>query len=496
MYGRSDSFGSPMNVDDEEFGGDLSDIDDELADDDEEFGALLGIGKGGAIAIGKNAQKKKISRILGKLKKFFEEDNLEKAARYAKSLSEVNLIQKKGYTTPEIAAWVDFASSDDEDALREALEAINWAGNESDESDDDDDAEVEGEVYTSDGGAGRPHRGRGRKLPPGFRPRGYSSWAPRRKARWLAKHARAASVRLPVDPGPMPGRGGYRVRPVRPSRVGHLVRPVRPGRGGDRGLPGRPDRGLPGRPAPSPFSAAIRPTLTSAAIRPTLMSAASPRFRGIEDAIKEGFEEFGSALIGASAFRNLQGRDALSHSELFLDGLDDDLDDEDDDEDGDDEFGAYIAEFGEDDDEDGDDEFGAYIAEFGEDDDEFGDDGDDEFGAHIPQFGAVFRRDIDERLELARRRYERLRGKETDLAKVQEAYQDYQRLVKALKQASELPTAQRAGPSLAGAWGRQRPIGEDADYAPPENRVFRLGGRVAADDDDEDDFDLDLEAAV
>jgi|GEM_PF-5209710 len=226
------------------------------------------------------------------------------------------------------------------------------------------------------------------------------------------------------------------------------------------------------------------------------MSAASPRFRGIEDAIKEGFEEFGSALIGASAFRNLQGRDALSHSELFLDGLDDDLDDEDDDEDGDDEFGAYIAEFGEDDDEDGDDEFGAYIAEFGEDDDEFGDDGDDEFGAHIPQFGAVFRRDIDERLELARRRYERLRGKETDLAKVQEAYQDYQRLVKALKQASELPTAQRAGPSLAGAWGRQRPIGEDADYAPPENRVFRLGGRVAADDDDEDDFDLDLEAAV
>jgi hypothetical protein len=497
MYGQSDNYGSPAS---DAFGDDdLAEIDAVLDADDEEedeYGAILGIGKGGGvlgIALGEKAQRNKIERILGKLKKFYEQGKLDKAQRYAKSLSKVNLIQKKGYTTPEIAAWVDFAQTGDEGALSEALEGIAWTG---DTEIEDDESDVQGEVYDAGGEQVRSHRGPGRKLPPGFRPRGYSVWAPVRKARWLRRHPRAASVRLPVDPGPMPGRGrrggagtassaagvrgGSLFRPViRPKVVRPVVRPsltssVRP-------FSPRPPAP---RPAPAPYA---RPARAAAynlgastrpgSIRSAFRAGRASRY-GLEDAVEEGVQEFG-AMIGADAFRNLQGKATLDKASLFEDDMDDEIEGIDSDEDLDL------------DDDGDDDEYGAYIASYGGDED----DDDDDFGAYVPQFGAVFRRDIDERLESARKRYERLRAKETDEEKVQEAWQDYQRLVKALQKAAELPTAQRSAPSLARAWGRQvEDAGSPEDYAEPEETVFRLGGRVA-DADLEDDLD-DLDEAV
>lgn len=499
MYGQSDNYGSPAS---DAFGDDdLADIDAVLDADDEEedeYGAILGIGKGGSvlgIAIGDKAQKNKIERILGKLKKFYEQGKLDKAQRYAESLSKVNLIEKKGYTTPEVAAWVDFAKTGDEGALSEALEGIAWTG----DTEFEDEADVQGDVYDAGGEPVRSHRGPGRKLPPGFRPRGYSVWAPARKAGWLRRHPRAASVRLPVDPGPMPGRGrrgGAGASSAAGVRGGALFYPVtRPARSVGRPAGFSPAVRPVGRPAgfssaarpfsprPSPY---VRPAKSAAynlgastrpgmpGIRSAFRAGRSSRY-GLEEAVEDGVQEFG-AMIGADAFRNLQGKATLDKDSLFEDDMDDELEGIDSDEDLDL--------------DDGDDEYGAYIASYGGDEDD-----DDNYGAYVPQFGAVFRRDIDERLESARKRYERLRAKETDEEKVQEAWQDYQRLVKALQKAAELPTAQRSAPSLARAWGRQvEDAGSPEDYAEPEETVFRLGGRVA-DADLEDDLD-DLDEAV
>ncbi len=458
MYGHPDNYGSPAS---DAFGDDLAEIDAVLEEDDEEFGALLGIGKGGGvlgIAVGEKAQRNKISRILGKLKKFLEQDKMEKARRYAKALSKVNLIEKKGYTTPEIQAWVDYASGGSEEDLREALEAVDWTG------DEDLDQDEEGEVYDARGAVVTRHRGRGRRLPPGFRPRGYSRWADARKARWLSRHPNAASIRLPIDPGYHGGRRPHgAVRPAAARRSAPAARQARPTR---------------------PVRRQARLAAARAAGRTLGRRMASSRY-GLEEAIEEGVDEF-AGLIGASAFEPLAGSDALERDVLLEDDIDDDLEGIDTDDE-DESFGAYIAAYGEDED---DDEFGAYIAAYGEDE-------DDEFGAYVPQFGAVFRRDIQSRLEAARRRYERLRGKETDQQKVQEAWQDYQRLVKAYQAASELPTAQRAGPSLARSWGHQRDdAGSPEDYSDPEDKIFRLGGRVAASEEEDEDDDLDLEEAV
>lgn len=489
MYGRADNYGSPSSYGEDE---EMTDIDldleamDEDEDDDDEFGAVLGIGKGGGvlgIALTEKAQRNKIDRILGKLKKIFEKaeedpkrfgqrDQWKKLQAHAKALSKVNLIQKKGYETPEIAAWVDFASSGDQDALREALEAIAWTGDESFE--DDSNQEVEGEVYDAGGGGGRPHRGLGKRLPPGFRPRGYSRWPIARKIAWLHRHPRAASVRIPIDPGPMPGRMG------RPRR--HSVSNAAGVRGGPAVVAPRPVfrpfRKPVVRPVFKPFA---RPSPAVAAPPPLRMAAARAAGRtigrkfaasrfGLDGAVEDGVEDFG-ALIGADAFQPLQDKDSLSHDELFLDDLDDDIEGLDSDDD--------------DDDDDGDESMGAYIASYGEDDD---DDDDEEMGAYIPSFGAIFKRDLDKRLEAARARYERLRAKETDEAKVSEAWQDYQRLVKAYRRASEMPTAQSAGPSLARSWGHQvEDLEAPEDYADPEDQPFRLRGRVAEVDDDLDD---------
>lgn len=454
MYGMADIYDSPVAA--ENFGDDeLAQIDAYLDDDDEEeFGGILGRGSILGIAITDKAKQNRMARILGRLREFVERDNKnapDRAKHYAKALSRIDPIKKRkeGWISAEVQAWLDYAKTGDWEAVKEALGALDWAGEQSDEGDD---AEEEGEVYTAAGTPGRRHRGRGRRLPPGFRPRGYSAWGAPRKAAWLARHPRAASIRLPIDPGPMPGRG----RRGRPRAV----------------------------PAPRVPRPGHRPVARAARAHPFKMAAARAAGRqfarsrfGLDGAVEEGVEEFGS-LIGGNAFQNLQGADFLEHDSLFEDGIDDDTPGDDDLDD--DEFGAYIAAYG----DDGDDEFGAYIAAYGED--------DDEFGAYIPQFGAMFKRDIEDRLEAARRRYERLRAKETDQTKVAEAYADYQRLVRAYAAASKRPTAQRKGPALATELGQpgSGPAAPEG-YEEPQEQTFRLRGRVAATEDDEGDDDLE-----
>lgn len=438
MYGYGDNYGAPGSQAadlDELFGEDddfesidlrIAELDaeeDDDEDDDEAFGGgILGRGSILGIAVTDKAKRNRMNRILGNLKQYWEQGKLDKARRYAKALGRIDPIKKKkdGWITPEVQAWLDFAETGDVAELSEALHALGWTG---DEIEQDDDTEQEGEVYDASGTVIHRHRGRGRGLPPGFRPVGYTLWTPRRKIAWLNHHPRAASIRLPVDPG------GYVVRPVRAGRP--VVAPRRgpaPRRTNARG-------GLVGTGA---LKRQAQIAAARAAGRTAGRRAARARMAGLDAAIEEGVQEFG-ALIGSNAFLPLQGRgdELLPHDALLEDEIDDDL--------------TEMDEMDQADRED--------------------------FGAYIPQFGAVFKRDLDARLEAARRKYERLRAKSGDTPETKQAYSQYLSLVRAYKEASELPSAQHAGPSLAHSWGQQQTQEEAEEaFSLSGGKDFSLGG--------------------
>ncbi len=532
MYGAGDIYNSPAV---EEFGedSDLAEIDAYLDEDDEdddeggdaEFGAILGIGKGGGIlgiAISDKAKRNKMNRLLGNLKSYYEMGKQDKARRYAKALGRIDPIkkQKEGWITPEVQAWLDYAETGDWDALGEALSALDWAGDE-DESPDD---QVEGDVSTADGSS-RPYRGRRKHLPPGFRPRGYSTWGPLRKRHWLKHHPNAASILLPGDPGYHGGghpavraayRAGHRAPPP-PAPVHHpwMRAAYRAGRASSPAPAPAPRVAAPvSRPAPyspgHPFvNAAYRAGSHSQPGFPGMRSAfragrsgrygeeadetvsghhpfmrgahaagsASTRgepghkyvrgsFRagragyGLDEAIEEGVEEFGAGLIGANAFVPLQGHDALDHDVLLEDDIDDDAEGID---------GIDADDLDEDDDE----HMGAYVPQF---------------GAYVPQFGALFKRDIEDRLEAARRRYQYLVRTADMTDPVQEgevikAKEYYEKMVRAVARASEMPEAPGKGRAL-----RRQIMAEEQHPGMAEVSLFSAHDE----DDDVDEVEEDL----
>ncbi len=561
MYGARDTYNSPVA----EFGGDddLAEIDAYLAEDDEDeddedqYGILgINTGRGSilGIAISKGAKEKKLANILGRLKGLYEKGKKETAARYARSLARVNLVDpdKKAYdedlVTPEVQAWIDYGKTEDWEALTEALEAVSWTGEEL------PDSEEEGEVYSPDGSVKGRHR-RGRKLPPGFRPRGYKRWGPARKMRWLNRHPVAHSQSLPIDPdyrGPVAGgrpghtgmRAAYRAGrassapPPPPARTRHpfmraayragqatsapAPRPVAPfyrpptsasrppatmpgaGHPAQRAayVAGRSGLGRPGLPAVrSSFRAGrygedededMGGVATRGSYRAGRTGRGQPglpgvrgsfragRGYGLDEAIEEGVEEFGATLIGTDAFRNLQGHEGLSHSMLQDDDLDDELE------------GDDLDDL---DDEDDDESMGAYISSYGEDDE------DEDMGAYVPQFGAVFKRDIEDKLEAARRKYERLvrtedvhdttKGGGAD--KVAAAWKEYERLKRAIMAASAQPAASRKGPALREQIEAEREGRGDEDAPVGLDAVTLFRSRLSEDDEDDEDMESDLE---
>lgn len=442
MYGASDIYNSPLGVDDED---DLLDEDD-LEEVDDEFGAILGIGKGGGvlgIALTSKAREKKIARIVGKLKELYELGKLDKAKRFAKSLrGPVKHLEKKGEYEPtaEVQAWLDFAETGDEEALIEALDAMAWTG--------DEEASVASDESGVRGGGGGGRRRR--HLPPGFRPPRYARWGPRHKASWLRRHPVAASVPSPMDP---PGfRAGVPVaRPVPMARPVPVARPV-----------GRPVASAVRPRGPAPMRGAARMAFAREMGRQRAQHIAQSRY-GLDDAVQSGVEDaFGAApgRIGADAFQQLADRDEdgfLTSSTLF--------------------------------DEDDDDEVG--------DDDIDLDDEQDE--GQEPQFGALFRRDVEGRLEAARSKYERLKAKavsDEDWEKVNQAYQQYKTFSKAYRRAATAPTLKQHervlaeiqdDPEFTFSSRAPQPLGEDATW----DRWVSSRSMPDQDLGEADDIDLD-----
>lgn len=182
---------------------------------------------------------------------------------------------------------------------------------------------------------------------------------------------------------------------------------------------------------------------------------------GLDEAIEEGVEDAFGALsghIGADAFRPLQDREVLEQDLLFEDDIDDD------------DVGDGV-DLDDDDDGDDDESMGAYVPAY---------------GAYVPQFGAMFKKDIEDRLEAARRRYERL-VRTTDMTdpdgekKVADAKSAYDRMVRAYSKASAMPEAPRKGPAL------RRQVESEVESSMSNVSLFR-----DSDDDLEDELEADI----
>ena len=246
MYGINDIYNAPAaggGVFAETLGVTMDEIDD-----DEEMGALLGIGKGGGllgIALTQKAKRKKVARLLSKLKKFIaleeagKKVSIKKVWNHAKAMNRtLRNLEKKGYDlSDEEMAWREFAESGKGDVqawedLKDKLSGTGEYVEEEEEEGEEYDEEGPAYVDTSmDGGGvrgGRRYvmRPLYRRHPPGWRPPAYSSFRPWRQKRWLARHPRLASVQNRFDPrGWQPGM----VLPA-PRRIGRR-RGLRPGRG-------------------------------------------------------------------------------------------------------------------------------------------------------------------------------------------------------------------------------------------------------------------------
>lgn len=153
MYGRADVYQSPQSTRqdlfEDAFGADdlVFDLEDE--DDDEDFGGLFKKKDGskknplkllrpdlGLLAITRKERQEKwtnkLEQLLGKLKTLFNQGNLDRARKAAKSLKKIvtklEKVDDEFDPSPEIVAWLDFAGGGSEDALKRALGAVSWTG--------------------------------------------------------------------------------------------------------------------------------------------------------------------------------------------------------------------------------------------------------------------------------------------------------------------------------------------------------------------------------
>lgn len=437
---------------------------------DDEYGIL-------GIALTKAARQKKwnkrLASTLGKLKKLHEQNKLDKARKAAgkleKIVTKLEKVEDGFEPEPEVVAWMDFANGGSIEDLEQALSAVAWTGEEA--------PMAEGPTLTADalnayqqdvadsvfqrgiagsssdargvrgGMSSRPHQRR--RLPPGFRPRGYASWRPAHKMQWLSRHPNAARAPHPADP--VVRRGARRAVPVRRAVRGPVVaRPV-----AARPLVRRPVRGL----ARTPSNMAAFRAGKSMASRPLLRRT---RMGALEEAIEETAEEMGllPGTISADAFSDLNPSGLTRSTILESDAVDDLieaedlLDDEDDEEDGDE---GTTSEA---------------IRQSG------------------PQFGAIFKRKTEDRLESARRRYERLRDRavtKKDWVEVEGALNDYRKLAQAYKKAAVAPTPVSKERALADL--EQQPLFHSSAVA----RFQEAGGSIGDFPVSPGEDDLELE---
>ena len=236
MYGTHDDYNSPhSSAPSSQLSAVFGAIDSEV----DEFGIL-------GIAIGKKARTKKhekrLAKVQGKLKSLLDQGKLDKAQKHAKKLQRsVRILEKVDDSyepSSETEAWIQFSEDGDQGELLEALGQVSMTG---DEIDDDDIT-----TTTSTTTTGRPGRsGRGatrrRRLPPGFRPAGYTRWRRGRKMGWLSRHPNAARAQHFSDPRDFTRPGSGRWAPRRGGRAMNPRHPSMRRPGSRRGRIGRRD---------------------------------------------------------------------------------------------------------------------------------------------------------------------------------------------------------------------------------------------------------------
>ena len=400
MYGQADAYNSPHSgASPSSVAALFGMIDAEFEAEGDEFGIL-------GIAIGKRARTKKhekrIGRILGKLKKLLTQQKMDKAKKHAgklaRSIRILGKVSPDWEETPEIEAWVAYAEDGDQKALLEALGGVSVTGEEIDDDEDEGRAVARPAGFapmyrTAGSGARGPVARRGpprrrTRLPPGFRPRGYTRMGRNRKMDWLEGHPNAASAPHFADPRSW-RRPGIRPAAAHRGRRGVAPSMERPGQAAERrawDVAARRRGGTSGGGGQGTRGASSRPGRADR--------------RGRRSRFGDMDEEM-AGLIGIDAFNNLDSPTGLTRQNVFFEAI------------GDQAAGDIVA---------------------------FGLDFDEDFGARGVRYGP-FTKKLDAKREAAQRKYQRAqKSGDSDAAQIWLA--EYQRIAVKQQEMRAMPELQ------------------------------------------------------